>query len=72
MDYEASIIEESKRRIARVALFYLSVFLGCLRGEEVPRVVRKYFILLKIKSQGRILYLIGCYLCMDDSRVREE
>jgi hypothetical protein len=41
MDYEASVTGERKRFIARAGLFYLSTFLGGLRGEEVPRVVRK-------------------------------
>ena len=35
-----------KRFITRAGLFYMSAYLGALRGEEVPRVVTKYFISL--------------------------
>jgi hypothetical protein len=55
MDYGSSIIEERRKFIARAALFYLSTFLGGLRGEEVPRVVRKYFILLNKESRVHII-----------------
>ena len=54
MDYEASVTGERKRFIARAGLFYLSTFLGGLRGEEVPRVVRKYFVLLNEESRAHI------------------
>jgi hypothetical protein len=55
MDYDTSVTAERKRFIARAGLFYLSTFLGGLRGEEVPRVVRKYFILLNEESKAHIV-----------------
>ena len=55
MDYQSSILVDRKRFIARASLFYLSTFLGGLRGEEVPRIIRKYFIMLNKESQVHVL-----------------
>ena len=45
-DYMDSSDTGSKRYLARSGLFFMSAYLGSLRGEEVPRVVRKFFFML--------------------------
>lgn len=50
---EAYYLESSqaeRRFIARATLFFLAAYLGSLRGEEVPRIVRKHFIELNEMS----------------------
>jgi hypothetical protein len=49
-DFKNSRVEIRRKYIARAALFFLSTYLGGLRGEEVPRVIRKYFVLLNEES----------------------
>lgn len=49
-DYLEASYESRKRYVARMGLLMLSTFLGGLRGEEVPRIVRKYFIELNLES----------------------
>ena len=49
-DYQSSRLELRKRYIARAGVFFLSTYLGGLRGEEVPRMIRKYFILLNMEA----------------------
>lgn len=49
-DYLEATSPERKRFIARMGLLMLSTFLGGLRGEEVPRIVRKAFVELNLES----------------------
>jgi hypothetical protein len=42
-----------ERFYARAGLLFMGAFLGSLRGEEVPRVIRKYFIELNKDSMTR-------------------
>jgi len=49
-DYFEADGESRKRYVARMGLLMLSTFLGGLRGEEVPRIVRKHFIELNKES----------------------
>ena len=44
LDYMESHDPDQAKYIGRAGLFFLSTFLGGLRGEEVPRILRKYFI----------------------------
>jgi len=53
LDYQDCGSEDRRRYIARAGLFFMSAFLGSLRGEEVPRLVRHYFIELNQKSLQR-------------------
>ena len=50
LDYIDSDVEGEKRYLVRAGLFFLSAYLGSLRGEEVPRLLRKEFIDLNIES----------------------
>ena len=52
-DYLEAIGEPVKKVIARAGLFFMSAFLGSLRGEEVPRIVRQYFIDLNNESMNK-------------------
>jgi hypothetical protein len=49
---EANEVKD-KRFLSRAGLIYMSAFLGSLRGEEVPRILRKYFIQLNKESMTR-------------------
>jgi hypothetical protein len=49
-DYHESDNQIEKRFLARAGLFFMASYLGSLRGEEVPRVVRKHFIGLNEES----------------------
>lgn len=49
-DYLETETSSRKRYIARMGLLLLSTYLGGLRGEEVPRIVLKYFIELNMES----------------------
>ena len=49
-DFLESSDAGSKRYLARCGLFFTSAYLGSLRGEEVPRVVRKFFYDLNLES----------------------
>lgn len=51
-DYEEAVSNTRKRFLARSGLFYLSTFIGGLRGEEVPRVVTKYFLELNTEARS--------------------
>ena len=44
LDYIEAYDQDQARYIGRAGLFFLSTFLGGLRGEEVPRILRKYFL----------------------------
>ena len=44
VDYMLEESEITKRFICRAALFYMSAYFGALRGEEVNRILRRYFI----------------------------
>lgn len=52
VDYleEDSII--ARRFIARAALFYMSAYFGSLRGEEVNRILRRYFLQLNEETMN--------------------
>ena len=50
VDYIDADSEIERRYVVRCGLYFLSGYLGSLRGEEVPRVVRKYFIDLNEES----------------------
>ena len=51
LDYLDAEDVKQRRYLARAGLYYLSTFLGGLRrGEEVPRILRKYFILQNEES----------------------
>ena len=52
MDYVDADEEGAKRYFVRAGLFFLSSFLGSLRGEEVPRLLRKEFIDLNVESMN--------------------
>ena len=52
VDYMEELNPFKKQFIARAGLFYLSAFFGGLRGEEVNRVLRKYFINLNEESMA--------------------
>ena len=51
-DYSEASTTMRKRYIARMGLLLLSTYLAGLRGEEVPRIVRKYFIELNEESMN--------------------
>jgi len=53
LDYQECGSEDRRRYIARAGFFFMSAFLGSLRGEEVPRLVRHYFIELNQESLQR-------------------
>jgi hypothetical protein len=50
VDFVDSDSEVERRYIVRCGLYFLSGYLGSLRGEEVPRLVRKHFIELNEES----------------------
>jgi hypothetical protein len=50
VDYYDADTEGEIRYIVRAAVFYLAAYLGSLRGEEVPRILRQYFIDLNKES----------------------
>jgi hypothetical protein len=50
LDFLEAASSEEKRFIARAGLLFMSAFLGSLRGEEVPRLLRSHFILLNKES----------------------
>jgi hypothetical protein len=50
IDFLEAENEEDKRFLSRAGLVFMSAFLGSLRGEEVPRILRKYFIILNKES----------------------
>ena len=53
-DWHGSVDVIERRSIVRAGLFLVLAFLGALRGEEVPRLVRKEFINLnKISMRER-------------------
>ena len=52
MDYIDSDEEGARQYIARAGLFFLSAYLGSLRGEEVPRLLRREFIDLNEESMN--------------------
>lgn len=49
-DYMDADSEVEKRYLVRCGVYFLSGYLGSLRGEEVPRVVLKYFLSLNRES----------------------
>jgi hypothetical protein len=49
-DFQEAEDNQIKRFICRAAVFFLGAFLGSLRGEEVPRILRRDFIQLNIES----------------------
>ena len=50
MDYIDADDECERRYLARAGLFFLAAYLGSLRGEEVPRLLRKEFVDLNFES----------------------
>ena len=50
LDYIDADSERERRYFVRAGLFFLAAYLGSLRGEEVPRLLRKDFIDLNIES----------------------
>ena len=55
LDFIESTDPESRKFLSRAGLMFMSAFLGSLRGEEVPRLLRKYFILLNKESLSMAL-----------------
>jgi hypothetical protein len=53
VDFIEASDDASKLFISRAGLMFMSAFLGSLRGEEVPRLLRKYFISLNKESMTR-------------------
>jgi hypothetical protein len=53
LDYLEATQDKGKQFLVRAGLMFMSAFLGSLRGEEVPRILRKYFIMLNQESMIR-------------------
>ena len=51
VDYHTMENHEGKRFLARAGFIFLACYLRSLRGEEVPRIIRKYFVTLNRESQ---------------------
>ena len=49
-DYQDCDNPGSRRYIVRCGLYFMAGYLGSLRGEETPRIVRKYFYILNNES----------------------
>ena len=59
LDYIDSDGEGERRYFCRAGLFFLSAYLGSLRGEEVPRLLRKDFIDLNNESlEARVAHCV--------------
>ena len=55
-DYLNSEDNMESRHIARAGLFYMGSLLGSLRGEETPRLLRKWFIRLNQEAMDNCNY----------------
>ncbi len=49
-DYQDCLLPQRRQYLVRAGLFFMCAYLGSLRGEEVPRIVRKYFVELNEES----------------------
>jgi hypothetical protein len=53
IDFIKARSEKDRQFISRAGLMFMCAFLGSLRGEEVPRILRTYFINLNKESMTR-------------------